>query len=199
MAESWALAGDYFESCNCDVACPCVFLSDPTKGHCTVLVGWHVRKGKAGTEVLDGLGFALAAYTPGNMVKTKWEVAIYVDERATAGQRRALETILGGQAGGPFAGFGPLIGTSHGFRFVPFEFRVDGKKRSLRIKGIAEMRSEAIAGAGGAEVKLAGAPLLMTPEVTVAKAELLRLADHGWAWEMVGGNSFYSPFDFKGP
>jgi hypothetical protein len=36
---TWGLSGTYFESCNCDTACPCVFLSEPTEGDCTVLVG----------------------------------------------------------------------------------------------------------------------------------------------------------------
>lgn len=40
------LKGQYFESCNCEAACPCVFLS-PTEDDCTVLVGWHIRKASA--------------------------------------------------------------------------------------------------------------------------------------------------------
>jgi hypothetical protein len=27
MAEQWNLTGTYFETCNCEAACPCVFLS----------------------------------------------------------------------------------------------------------------------------------------------------------------------------
>jgi len=199
MSEPWSLSGDYFECCNCAVACPCVFGSDPTQGNCTVLVGWHVRKGHSGKETLDDLSFALAAYTPGNMWKTKWDVAIYVDERATPAQRKALESILGGQVGGPMAGFGSLIGKVLGFKFAPISFHAEGKKRSLTIRGIASMRSAAIAGAGGAEVKLSGAPMLLAPEVTVAQHEQLSLTDYSWKWEGAGGNSYYSSFDWKGP
>jgi hypothetical protein len=199
MPDAWSLAGDYFEACNCDVACPCVFLSDPTHGNCTVLIGWHILKGRSGGNSLDGLNLALAAASPGNMLTTKWEVAVYIDERATPDQRKALETIVSGKVGGPFGALAPLIGKVFGLRYVPIEFRADGKKRSLRIQGVAEMSSEAISGAGGAEVKIAGAPLLSTPEVTVAKAEKLTLADHGWKWTSTGGNSFQSPFSFKGP
>ena len=35
---SWKMEGSYFESCNCEAACPCVFLSKPTDGECGVLV-----------------------------------------------------------------------------------------------------------------------------------------------------------------
>ena len=26
---SWKLEGDYFEGCNCDIVCPCVYFLDP--------------------------------------------------------------------------------------------------------------------------------------------------------------------------
>ncbi len=199
MPDRWSLAGDYFEACNCDVACPCVFGSDPTHGSCTVLVGWHIAKGRSGSETLDGLNFALAAFTPGNMLKTKWEVAVYIDDKASPGQRQALGAIIGGQAGGTFGALAPLIGKVQGVKFVPIEYKLDGKKRSLRIQGIAESSSEAIAGPQGGLVKLAGAPLLLAPEVTVAKSDKVSLRDYGWKWEIKGGNSFYAPFEFAGP
>ena len=199
MADRWNLAGDYFETCNCDVACPCVFTSDPTHGSCTVLIGWHIAQGKSGKETLDGLNFAIAAFSPGNMLKTKWEVAVSSDERATPSQRDALGSIIGGQAGGAFGALAPLIGKVQGVKSVPIEFKRNGKKHSLRIRGIAEMSSEAIEGSSGESVKISGAPLLLAPEVTVAKSDKMSLSDFGWTWESRGGNSFYSAFDLKGP
>ena len=53
---AWELKGTYFETCNCDVACPCVFLSRPTKGECRVLVAWHIDQGKDGACPLAGCG-----------------------------------------------------------------------------------------------------------------------------------------------
>ena len=41
----WSLSGTYMESCNCEAACPCVFLGPPTEGECTVLIAWHVDRG----------------------------------------------------------------------------------------------------------------------------------------------------------
>jgi len=34
----WNITGKYFETCNCDVACPCVFTSPPTEGECKAIV-----------------------------------------------------------------------------------------------------------------------------------------------------------------
>ena len=41
----WKLQGDYFEGCNCDSMCPCIFLLDPDKGYCNATVAWHIEKG----------------------------------------------------------------------------------------------------------------------------------------------------------
>jgi hypothetical protein len=86
----WSLSGTYFETCNCEAACPCVFLSPQTQGDCTVLVAWHIDKGHYGDTVLDGLNVALAVHSPGTMVETKWKAAAYFDERSDQGQNDAL-------------------------------------------------------------------------------------------------------------
>lgn len=65
MSDSWTLKGAYFETCNCETACPCVFLSPPTEGECTVLLAWHVDEGRFGDVSLNGLNVALAAHSPG--------------------------------------------------------------------------------------------------------------------------------------
>jgi hypothetical protein len=103
MPTTWKIVGSYFEACNCDLACPCVFLSPPTSGECTVLLAWHIDHGRFGEIDLDGFNTALAAYAPGHMLEVKWKVALYADERANKGQQDALIQIFSGQAGGHLA------------------------------------------------------------------------------------------------
>ncbi|MGA3301834.1 MAG: DUF1326 domain-containing protein [Methylovirgula sp.] len=55
----WKLTGTYFETCNCDAACPCVFGSMPTEGVCHAIVAWHIKHGTFSDVVLDGLNVAL--------------------------------------------------------------------------------------------------------------------------------------------
>ncbi len=200
MAEKWNLAGNYFESCNCAVACPCVFTSAPTEGKCTVLLAWHIDKGKYGDTGLDGLNAALAIYSPGHMLKVKWDVALYMDEKATAKQREALTSIYGGKAGGEPAALGPFIGKILGVKSVKIEFNTNGKERSMRIPGIAEMEVTAVQGAGGKDVVLENIPFTAVPnELTVvAKSKKLSYHDHGMNWEVSEKNGFYSPFKYKG-
>ena len=69
MPNSWKIAGSYFEACNCEVACPCVFTSPPTSGECTVLIAWHIDQGSFGEIDLEGLNAVLAAHSPGHMLQ----------------------------------------------------------------------------------------------------------------------------------
>ena len=69
--------GIYYESCNCDTACPYVFLSAPTTGECTVLIAWHIDSGSFAQANLNGLKVDLAAHSPGTMTEREWKVAIY--------------------------------------------------------------------------------------------------------------------------
>ena len=91
--EQWRLKGDYFENCNCQILCPCVIpgsSGEPTEGHCDVRFAFRIDKGDHNGIELDGLNFAIAAYTPGNMGDGNWTTAIYVDRRANVEQREAL-------------------------------------------------------------------------------------------------------------
>jgi hypothetical protein len=197
MPDAWSLAGQYIEACNCDVACPCIFGSDPTPGVCTYLGGFHIEKGSMGVLRLDELNFAFAIFSPGKMSLGNWEAAYYVDQRATESQRRALETILTGKAGGVFSAWASAFGNFYGVSSVPIEFLADGKKRSLVVSGIAEMHIQAIDRGWGQDTTIS--PGTFGPEFTVAKSEKLSMSDHGWKWDISGKNGFYSPFSVSGP
>lgn len=199
MAEAWSIKGIYFETCNCEVACPCVFLSPPTTGECTVLVGWHIEQGRYASVALDGLNVALAVHVPGHMATTKWKAAAYFDDRASDGQKNALLQIFTGQAGGHPAVLASFVGQVLGAKSVPIEFRAEGKQRRLRIAGIAEAEIEGLSGAGGADVTVSGHPLCIAPgfAATVAKSRHLSYQDYGLHWEVSEKNGFFSPFAYQ--
>ena len=201
MAEKWNVSGTYFEACNCDVACPCVFLSPPTTGECKVLVGWHIDEGSFGDVALGGLNVVLYVHTPGNMVEGNWKAALYIDEGADDAQKGALTQIFAGQAGGHPAVLASLIGEVLGVKNVPIEYSAEGKRRSLRIPNVAEAEIEAIEGQGGAEVTLNNHPLAVAPgqTVLVAKSKRVSYNDYGLQLEVSEKNGFYSPFKYEGP
>jgi hypothetical protein len=199
MAQKYNVSGTYFEACNCDVACPCVFLSPPTMGDCRLLVAWHIDNGSFGDVALDGLNVVLYVHSPGNMVQGKWKVALYLDERATEAQKDSLAQIFSGQAGGHPAALGPLIEEVLGVKSVQIDYQAEGKRRTLRIPDVAEAEIEALPGQGGADVNIANHPLCIAPGQTavVAKSKRASYSDHGLQLEVSEKTGFYSPFAYQ--
>ncbi len=197
---SWNVSGSYFESCNCDSACPCVFLSPPTTGECTALVGWHIDAGEHEGLRLDGLNVALAVHSPGHMAQTPWRVALYLDNQGSEEQQGALGAIFSGAAGGHPAVLAGHIGEVLGVATAPITFEGTNGSRAMRVGEVADVKITAMAGQGGAQVTIANHPLAITPgqELVAARAEHLRFTDHGYEWELSDSNGFFSPFAYNG-
>ncbi len=193
----WELKGDYFEACNCELTCPCIFLSPPTGSDCTVLLGWHIDKGKFEDTKLNGLNVALAAYSPGHMQKVKWKVALYLDASASKAQADALGEIFGGKHGGMPAALGSFIGEMLGAKSLPINYKANGGQHSLSIAGVSEVQAEDVSGTEGHRSTIQNAPFA-EPLVYVAKSKNLTYRDYGMNWEISGKNSFNSPFNWKG-
>lgn len=196
----WKITGEYFESCNCEVLCPCLLSNAqarPTDGHCDVVVAVHVDRGAFGSTDLAGLNAALAAYTPGAMAEGNWTVAIYVDERGTAEQRAGLAAILAGQSGGPLSRLAPLVGTRLPAKAVPITLTVDGRRRALVIPGIAEISVEGIVGAGDTEVWLDNVRHFASRRLAAARGIASRFRDHMLSFDNTGRNGHYSAIEWS--
>lgn len=199
MSTDWHVRGTYFEACNCDLACPCVFLSTPTDGECTVVIAWHIEDGQHDGVELDGLNVALAAHSPGHMLEVPWKAALYIDAGAKPEQQQALTQIFSGQAGGHPARLGEHIGKVLGVTNAEIQYQADGKRRSLKIENVADVLISATPGQGEADIVVENHPLCVSPgyPAVVAKSEKLHYQDHGIHWEITDKNGFYSPFSYQ--
>src|ERR1700720_3175392 len=138
---SWRIEGDYFESCNCEVLCPCLLSNAsarPTEGHCDVVLGFHINRGNYGKSDISGLHAVQALTTPGPMAHGGGTLAVYVDSRGSDEQRAALEAIFTGAAGGPPSLFGPMISKQLAPKAVEINFTMHGSERKPVIPGITE-------------------------------------------------------------
>jgi hypothetical protein len=201
--QKWQVRGEYFEACSCDSVCPCPtsgLAATPTKGSCDAGLVFQVERGRYGTTTLDGLGFAVLLHTPGAMIKGNWTVGVVIDERATAEQRDALTMIASGQAGGPMAALGPLVGTFLGVESGPITFAQNGGRWSLSVPGKVEQSVEALAGAKPDE------PLYIdntvhpaNPRLALAKAQGSHVHAFGLDWDDDSGqnNGHFAPFSWQ--
>jgi len=205
----WHIAGDWFDTCNCSIPCPCNFAQPPTTGECEGILAWHIREGNYGDVRLDGLSVMAVGAFKGNMWegKTKVSMAIFIEERADQRQRDALQMIFGGRVGGWPATFATFIGEVRGMEFARIEFHVDDDLASwwAEIPGKLTSRAEALGGpttppgkrvqvhnAGGSETGPGGV-------ATYGKATADKADAFGFKWDRTGRSSKHIGFNWSGP
>ena len=196
MNQTWHISGEYFESCNCEVLCPCLLSraqARPTEGHCDVVIAVHVADGRSGATDLSGLNAVLAVYTPDVMARGGWSVAPYVDARGGPEQRAALEAIISGLAGGPLGRFAPLISTRLPARVASITIMIEGRKRTLTMPDIAEVTVEGIVGVADQEVWLDNVGHFASRRLAAARGVASRFTDHGFTFNNSGRNGHYAP------
>lgn len=189
----WQIDGEYFESCNCEVLCPCLLLGGPpTEGHCDVVLGFHIDKGSYGSVDLSGLNAVQALTTPGVMSQGNGTLAVYVDSRANAEQRAALEDIFTGAAGGPPSLFGPMVSKLLPTKVAPIAFAADGKKHTVSIANVTDVTVEGITGAGKQVVWMENVAHPYSTRLAIAKGTASQFKDHGLSFENTGRNGHFS-------
>jgi hypothetical protein len=211
MAEipAWHLAGDWFDVCSCDIPCPCEFAQPPTNNVCEGALVWRIRDGHFGEVRLDGLNVLALGGFEGNIWAgdTKATMGMYLDDRADDAQRKALQTIFGGQAGGWPGSFAELIGEMRGLEFAPIEVEVAGDLANWRaaIPGKVSASAEALTGPTtppGERVQLLNPPGSEVGPGQVAtwgRATGLKVDGFGFTTELEGTSSKHIPFDWTGP
>lgn len=196
----WQIVGDYFENCNCDMVCPCVFspgplfTARPVKGSCEVGFAFHIDQGLYGEVALDGLNAVVIARSPGIMADGNWSVAVYLDDRANNSQREALQNIFTGSAAGPLGGVVPLISTVLGIKSAPINFERQGKRRVVQIPGVMHMAVHAAPGLDPEKEILAMNAHPFAPEgVAMAVGDQgSTWSDYGMQWDNSGKNGHYA-------
>jgi hypothetical protein len=181
---AWKLEGTYFETCSCEVVCPCT-ASLGLGAHyerCNVTLVFNVVEGDVeGTDV-GGLTVAAIADTPRVMTDGGWRLGVFIDAAASDEQADALGRVFGGQLGGPMEALGPLVGEQLGVERAPVELREDGLRHSVRIGDKIEFEIEDILPFGaesGDPVRLTGIAHPAGSELNVARATRSRISAFG--------------------
>lgn len=101
---AWHLRVKSYESCSCKMICPCTMgPAEPDRGWCSGSFAFEVQDGSSDGVDLSGVRVALGAELPGDFLGGIDRARLYVDERASAEQRRELEAIFAGERGGIWA------------------------------------------------------------------------------------------------
>ncbi len=197
---AWKIEGTYFETCSCDVVCPCTasLALGADYERCRVTLVFNVAGGEvAGTDV-RGLTGAAIADTPQVMTDGDWRLGVFIDDKASGEQAEKLGGVFSGQLGGPMAGLAPLIGESLGVEQVPIEVREDGLRHSVRIGDAVDFEVEDVVPFGvetGEPARLTGIFHPAGSELTISKAT--RSSINGFGIEYDGKSGFSAPFSWS--
>ena len=140
----WRLRGSVVVACNCDYGCPCNFNAMPTRGECEGGWTWHVDEGARDGVSLADLNFSLLADWPGAIHQGNGEAMVLIDERADEQQRSAINGLLHGEAGGPWAILVNTFQTIHDPRFIPYEIVIDETQARVRVGDALNLVTEPI-------------------------------------------------------
>jgi len=207
----WKASGHWFDVCNCNIPCPCIFAQTPSYGYCEGIMAYHIKKGEYGETSLDGLNVLILDYFKGNIWagETKLDIALFFDEKANEEQRKALNMIFTGKAGGFMGQLANLIGEVRGLEYTPIKFEVaeDLAYWSAEIPGRVFAKGEALTGPmtpSGKRVQTINAPGSEVGPGTVATwgtAVLDKVdAPHvRFQWKRSGRSSKHIHFDWTGP
>jgi hypothetical protein len=185
---SWSIEGTYFETCSCELMCPCNLSFDhgATYDYCRVTLVFNIRKGEIeGTDV-SGRTLAVIAETPKVMTEGNWRVGMFVDDGTSDQQMQQLTAVFGGQMGGPMALLAPLVGEVLGVERAPIEVVEDGLSHSVRIGDAIDFEVEDIVPFGietGEPARLTGIFHPVASELTAAEAKRSKISAFGIEYE----------------
>lgn len=185
---SWKLEGSYFETCSCDVVCPCTasFALAATHDRCRVVLVFNVKDGDVeGTDV-SGLTVAAVVDSPKVMSEGNWRLGVFIDAAASDAQAEKLGGVFSGALGGPMQAMGPLVAENLGVERAPIEVREDGLRHSVRIGDAVDFEIEDVVPFGvetGEPARLTGIFHPAGSELTVARAMRSKIDAFGIQYE----------------
>jgi hypothetical protein len=191
---SWKIGGSYFETCSCDVICPCTASMSfgATHDRCKVTLVFHVTDGEVeGTDV-SGLTVAAIVDSPKVMTEGNWRLGVFIDAAASDAQAEKLGAVFSGALGGPMAALGPLVAENLGVQRAPIEVREDGLRHSVRIGDAVDFEVEDIVPFGvetGQPAKLTGIFHPAGTELNIAHATRSKINGFGIEYEGKAGFS----------
>ncbi len=195
---SWRIAGSYFETCSCDVVCPCSASMSfgASEDYCRIVLVFHVREGEIEGVDVSGLTVAAIAETPKVMTEGNWRLGVFIDAAASDEQAQKLGGVFSGALGGPMEAPGPLVGENLGVERAPIEVREEGLTHSVKIGDSVDFEIEDIVPFGvesGEPVRMAGMFHPVGNELVISHATRSQIDAFGISYE---GKSGFSRSEF---
>lgn len=193
-AMAWQIAGTYFETCSCEVVCPCTasLALGADNDYCRATLVFHVKDGDVNGTDVGGLTVAAIVDTPKVMSEGNWRMGVFIDDAASPEQTEALGGVFSGALGGPMEALGPLVSENLGVERAPIEVREEGLTHSVRIGDAIDFEVEDVVPFGvesGEPGRLVGIFHPAGSELTISRATRSSIDAFGIRYEGKSGFS----------
>jgi hypothetical protein len=201
-SDPWWVNGTLFENCNCQLLCPAhvSFRQDCHEERCVGFWGIRVDKGRYGRLVIEPQTVAVLYESPRRMHTAGWRVQFFLDPAVDADQRAAMELILSGAVGGPWAILAKFFTERLPSRAEPMRFVDSGHEKSLEIEGVLDSTLHSV------DSKRTGEPATLGNLFNVIHSAVQYLArgssratTPAFTWTTSERHSLYSAFSWAGP
>jgi len=201
---NWHITGDYFETCNCDFLCPCIYtnmMAQPTFDVCKAAIVMRIDDGSFGGTDLSGVAFIIIIMVDGPMAGGNWTVGIIIDDKASEAQVGAIGQICSGDFGGPMELGKALVGKFAGIERAAIV--IDQQKMSFSVKAGDLFSNAAMAVASAHDPNV---PLFIDNTAHPANKRLalatgteshMHVFGIDWDDTKGGHNGHFAPFDWS--
>jgi hypothetical protein len=174
---------------------------DPDGGTCASFNAYYIDRGQIEGIDVSGLTFVQVNQIPGNVLAGNWRAVIYIDDKATLEQHRAIADAWTGKLGGPLADLAGLIGERVAVLAVPIEHEIKDGKGTLRVGNSIEAEMANYVDAAGRPTTIHDTVFSTIPgsPAYVGKASVHRvnMPEYGMVWEFSGRNAIQGDFHFE--
>jgi hypothetical protein len=191
---AYRIAGKYTAVCDCRLICPCPVDGTPTgpNDECLGMAIFRIDHGNRDDTDLGGVSFALYNHFPANISAGNWKVGIVIDADASDDQAQAVQDIMSGEQGGPFAEFAPLIG-----EFIGVErAKITYSDTSGSVEGKSDFTFEVLTGPDGAPTMVHDAMFGFATDYMIGKSTSKSDA-FGLSFTGNGNYGESAPFEFS--
>lgn len=205
VAATWEARGVMSDACQCELFCPCEFLSKPSFGNCDDAAILHIERGKHGDVTLDGLEVAVVSASPagerlvdsvGNLTFAR----ILVPNDVTDAQRDALADVAR-RVFGAWIGETARISAMESVERVDLKTTVEGHRHTVKVPGILDLEIEPVVGGDGKTpviLKNNAFTAVGFGDVVVSQSKVYRYKDDERDWKYDGRSASTRTFAMGG-
>ena len=132
-SREYQIEGTFLELCDCYSVCPCWLDRPPDEDRCTGAFAWSIDKGEISGVDVARLNVVSVSFHSGHRDTGGQEVFLFVDEKASDDQYKALVAVFTGEAGGPLGELRTLMGVLRKTQRAAIDITFQGEYASLTV------------------------------------------------------------------